>query len=190
MMKSAVLGMLLAAPAIANAGDYDNQSYHDYGGGSVGVLIGTDSQFNGTPWTSRVTFKLSGDILQGTGAAVSFVLPPTWMSTGRTRFGVGRTNVIEAPPSLSLRLLPELPVRPYLEGGVGAVFVTTGDRGESFLFRSRLQETGWMTRAVFGLEMGANHGPMFLLEPVQWSTYHLGRDYSRWGAELGVGGRF
>jgi len=191
MTKSAVLGILLAAPAIANAGDYDGyHQYHDYGGGSIAILVGADSQFNGTPWGARGTIQLSGDVAQGKDAALAFVLPGTWLSTGHNQFGLGHTNVIEAPPSLRLRMLPQLPVRPYLDAGIGAVFVTTDDRRDSQLFRTRTQDTGWMTRAVFGLEIGANHGPTFILEPVQWQTYHLGRSYSRWGAQVGLGARF
>jgi len=186
-MKSAIVGLLLAAPAIAQAqGYYDN---HDYGAGGVSVLIGTDTAFNGTPWTGRLTLEAQGDLVRGTGVALAFAMPATWMSSGRAHFGLGRQSVIEAPPSLRLRLGPELPVRPFLDAGIGAVFVTTNDQ-RGFLFRNRVEDTGWMTRAAFGIEIGSNHGPMLVLEPVQWQTYHLGRDYSRWGAEIGIGGRF
>jgi len=224
MTKSAILGMMLAVPAIANAGNdgyppttppdtyhpgdtppppppadgyhtgnypypYHYHHYADYGHTSFGVLVGTDTTFNGDPWSSRLELQLSADLGRGRAAAVSLVLPPAWMSSGQNQFGVGVTNVIEAPPSLRLRLLPWSPVRPYLDAGIGAVFVT-GHRHDSQLFDTRTQQTGWMTRAVFGLEAGANHGPMLVIEPVEWRTYHLGPNYSRWGAEIGIAGRF
>jgi len=176
---------MLAVPAIASA----QQDDHEYGAGGVSVLIGTDSTFDGNPWTSRITLEGQGDLVRGTGAALAFALPVTWMSTGRDQFGLGRQSVLEAPPSLRLRLGPELPVRPFVDAGIGAVFATTHNRNQ-FLFRDRSEDTGWMTRTAFGLEIGSNQGPMLVVDPVQWQTYHLGRDFSRWGAEIGIGGRF
>jgi len=218
MTKFAIVGLvLLAVPAIANAGDsdgcggcgpstsqpptsqapapYPTQDYglhsgRSYGSGEVAVLVGTNTNFNGSPWTSRLSLHFGGDFLRGPYAALGFVLPVTWMSTGWNQFGVGRSNVLETAPSLQLRFLPNAPIRPYLDAGIGAVWATPTDNNPRFLFRNRTQETGWMTRAAFGLEMGPAHGPMVVLEPVQWETYDLGPHYSRWVAEIGLGARF
>lgn len=185
-MKVALLGALFGLSTAAQAQD---RYYHDYGPGSISVLVGTDSQLTGDPWTARVSLDLEGDIGRGTGAALGFALPAAWVSTAQDRFGVGNASVFEVPPSLRLRFLPETPVRPYFDAGIGAVLITS-QTNKSFLFRNRRDQTGWMTRAAFGLEIGSNHGLMLQLVPVTWSTYHLGRDYDRWGAMIGLGGRF
>jgi len=156
---------------------------------SFTVLLGTNTAFDGDPATFRLTLQGDTDLVGGRDARLALAVPVTWMTSGEHRFGVSfRSSVIEIPPSLRLRLLPRLPVRPYADLGLGVAIAST-DTG-SWLFSDQSQTVGWMTRSAIGLELGDPRGLFFAVEPFSMDTYHLGADSTRVGAMLGLGSRF
>lgn len=161
----------------------------DGGDSSVSVMIGTDSAFDGDPATLRLRVQGEGDLVDGGVVGLSGVLPLAWATSGEDRFGVSaRQSIIEVPPTLRLRLLNRWWVRPYVDLGLGLVFATSDT--ETWLFEGRDNSVGWMTRSAVGLELGATEGVIVSVEPLSWQTYHLGGDYSRFAAMVGVGSRF
>jgi hypothetical protein len=161
----------------------------DGGDSAVSVLIGTDSAFDGDPATLRIRLQGEADIVDGGVVGLAGVLPITWLTAGTDSFGFStRQSVFEVPPSLRLRLLNNLWVRPYADLGVGMV-ITTESR-DGFLMKSRDNNVGWMTRSAIGVELGATHGVMVQIEPLSAQTYHLGGDFARFSAMIGVGSRF
>ncbi|MEZ4235899.1 MAG: hypothetical protein R3F59_06995 [Myxococcota bacterium] len=179
--KFLVLAPLLA-PVTAAAADTTD--------GSLAVLLGTDSAFDGNPATLRLTLLGQGTLVDGEIAALDAAIPLTWMTSGEQTFGVSTHNsVVEIPPSLRLELLPKLPVRPYGDLGLGVAVSTT--RYDGWLFGAADRTAGWMTRSAVGVELGPPDGVMFIVEPLSAQTYHLGDEhYARLSGMIGVGSHF
>lgn len=181
---SVAAALCAVAPAALAATPAD-----DGGDSAVSVLIGTDSAFDGDPATVRIRVQGEADIVDGGGVGLAGVLPITWLTAATDSFGFSaRQSVFEVPPSLRLRLLNKLWVRPYADLGVGLVLTTESRDG--FLMKSRDNNVGWMTRSAIGVELGATHGVMVQIEPLSAQTYHLGGDFARFSAMIGVGSRF
>jgi hypothetical protein len=184
-MKGALVGALLLSPASALALD----KVDDGGDGSFAVLLGGDTAFDGNPATIRLTLQGEGDLVDGEMAGLAVVVPVTWMTTGEESFGISaRHSVFELPPSLRLRLLNTLAVRPYADLGLGLVVASS--EADSWVLEDREDNAGWMTRAAIGVEIGQTEGVYFVAEPLSAQTYHIGGDYARLGGMLGVGARF
>lgn len=184
-IRFATLVILGGSEAIAAAAT----PAEDGGDSSVSVMIGTDSAFDGDPATLRLRVQGEGDLVDGAVVGLSGVLPLAWATSGEDSFGISsRQSIIEVPPSLRLRLLNRWWIRPYADLGIGLVFATQNT--DTWLFEGRSNSVGWMTRSAVGLELGATHGVIVSVEPMSWQTYHLGGDYSRFAAMVGIGSRF
>jgi len=156
---------------------------------SVTVLLGTNSAFDGDPATFRLTVQGEADLARGRDVRLALAVPVTWMTSGTDRFGVSfNSSVFEIPPSLRLRLLPRLAVRPYADLGLGIAIASTTSDG--WLFSDQTQTVGWMTRSALGIELGSTEGLFVAVEPFSMDTYHLGANSTRVGAMVGVGSRF
>lgn len=181
----AAAALLALTPAVAGA----RTPAEDGGDSSLSVLLGTDSAFDGNPASLRLRVQGEGDLVDGGVVGLSGLLPITWTTAGEDSFGIStRQSFVEVPPSLRLRLLNQLWIRPYADLGIGLVFASS--RGNNFLLEGTDNGLGWMTRSALGLELGATQGVVVSLEPLSWQTYHLGGDYRRFAAMIGIGSRF
>lgn len=156
---------------------------------ALSAMLGSDTAFDGDPATFRLTVQGQTDLAYGDVVGLAVAVPVTWMSGGTDGFGIDpRQSVVEVPPSLRLRLLSALPVRPYADLGVGVVLASRPNDG--WLLGGHTAVAGWMTRSAIGVEIGGIEGPFFVVEPLSFQTYHLDLDYSRVGLMLGGGARF
>lgn len=180
------IGLALAlAPPSALA----QQLLNDRGEGSFAVMLGTDTALDGDPATFRLAVQGVGDLIDGSLLGLGVSLPVTWMTYGEDRFGASISrSVFEIPPSLRLRLLSGMPVRPYLDMGLGLVFASS--RTDDWVLEQRRSSAGWMSRSAIGVEIGKTDGLMVVAEPFTVQSYHIGGSYGRLGGMIGVGSRF
>lgn len=180
LAKTLALGCALTAPAVASAQTRDT---------SFGVLIGTDTAFDGDPSTFRLSLQGAGDLTTDDIARLGIVMPLTWMTTGEDTFGIStRHTVVEIPPSLRLSLFHDLPVRPYGDVGLGLAVAT--DEVDGWPFGETDRNVGWMSRAAIGVEIGSSDGFMVMVEPLSLRTYHIDGTDARLGGMVGVGTHF
>lgn len=196
MFGAALLPLLAASEARAQDVDVDVESEgeielddEDDGDGAFGVMVGTDSAFDGNPATIRLTAQGIGDLIDGDLVSIAGVVPVTFMTGGDDRFGFSsRQTMFELPPSVRARFLSSLPIRPYADLGLGLAAASRTE--DSWLLEGHENAVGWMTRAALGAELGDTDGLFVLVEPLSWQTYHLGGNYSRLAGMIGLGSRF
>jgi hypothetical protein len=161
----------------------------DYGTSAIGVLIGTDTSFQGGPASFRFTISGEYDATGNDQFALAIAMPVTIVTQGDEVFGVSvDRTAFELPPSLRVRVMPDEVVRIYGDVGMGMVIVAS--RADDAWYLAQTDDVGFMTRMAIGLEFGPTHGPMFLLEPISTRTYWMGDTYGRIGVMAGFGGRF
>lgn len=156
------------------------------GDGSVGVLVGTGAAFDGDPASLRLSVRGEVGPTEGEVVGLSFALPATIATRGSDGFGFStRSMLVELPPSLRVRLLPQEVISLY--GDVGAGLAIGSSEVETFFGDASTSSTSFMTRAAVGLELGDPDGLAFVLEPASLSTYHADdRAQATYGLMLGL----
>ena len=184
MLRSAIVftSLLVASPAVAAEGPVDR---------GATVLIGTGTAFDEDPETLRLSVRGELPIVGSDTATLGAVLPLSFRTEGESAFGVSvQRTLLELPPSLRVRAIPTMPVRPYADGGLGLAWMITETDG--WFQDQTTTRAGWMSRVALGVELGPTDGNFaVVVEPASWRTYHIGdADETEFGAMIGVGARY
>ena len=172
--------LTLAAPSFAEDGGSD---------GGISVLLGTGTAFDGDPASLRLSLRGEAGPSDGDVVAISFLLPVTIATRGESGFGVSvQDTLLELPPSLRVRFLPDSPVSLY--GDVGAGLAISTRTTDTWFGDSNSSSTAFMTRAGLGLEIGDPDAFAFIVEPASLSTYHTNEQIrASYGLMLGLSAR-
>jgi len=157
-----------------------------YGIGQFGVMLGSDTAWDGGPASFRITIQSGYDIVGNEKFAIGGDFPTTLVTQGETSFGVSTNHTaLEFPPSFRFRVSPMKVFRLYVEVGIGLVWVVSNETDGWYI--DEQSKLGFMTRSAVGLEIGKPRGFMFLLEPLGTRTYWMKETYARVGIMAGGG---